>query len=99
MAKSSSLLENRVAIYRETLGLTQEQLARAVEVSRQTIVAIEGGKYNPSTVLALRLALLFGVTVNDLFVLPELVVAVLSERYHTLIPSASAQRNTGKRQM
>jgi putative transcriptional regulator len=80
MAKGASLLENQVATYREAFGLTQAQLAKAIEVSRQTIVAIEGGRYSPSTELALRLSLLFGVLVNALFMLPDCVVAALSEQ-------------------
>jgi putative transcriptional regulator len=95
MAKGPSLLENQVAAYRESLGLTQAQLARIVEVSRQTIVSIEGGQYNPSTVLALRLALLFGVTVNDVFLLPGSAVADLRERYRTLTRPDSGQAKSG----
>ena len=51
--------------------MTQLDLADRVRVSRQTIVAIEQGKFNPSTVLALRLAQVFGVSVNDIFELEE----------------------------
>lgn len=54
--------------------MTQEELARASDVSRQTIGAIEKGDYNPSTVLALRLSKLLGVSVAELFWLPEGVV-------------------------
>jgi putative transcriptional regulator len=59
-----------VAQLRMEMGITQEQLAQAADVSRQTIVAIEGGTYSPSTVLALRLSLLLDVPVNALFMLP-----------------------------
>ena len=48
--------------------LTQEQLAERVDVTRQTINAIEQGKYSPSLELAFRLAGLFGVTIEDLFI-------------------------------
>jgi putative transcriptional regulator len=99
MAKAPSLLENQVAAYRESLGLTQEHLARVVEVSRQTIVSIEGGQYNPSTVLALRLALLFGVTVNDLFMLPGSAVADLRERSCTLTRPDLGQAKSGNPSM
>jgi len=51
--------------------LTQSGLAEKAGVSRQTIHAIESGKYIPSTVLALRLSELFGCTVNELFILEE----------------------------
>ena len=51
--------------------LTQEQLAERVDVTRQTINAIEQGKYSPSLELAFRLAGLFGVTIEDLFIYEE----------------------------
>ena len=51
--------------------MTQQQLAEAVGVSRQTINAIETGKYVPSTVLALKIARIFDKQVNDIFSLEE----------------------------
>jgi putative transcriptional regulator len=51
--------------------MTQEELARQVGVSRQTIVAIEGGMYNPSVGLAIRIANVFGVPVEEAFLLDE----------------------------
>jgi putative transcriptional regulator len=51
--------------------MTQEQLAEALGVSRQTINAIEKNKYLPSTLLSLKMSALFGMTVNDLFILEE----------------------------
>ena len=51
--------------------MTQEELARRVDVSRQTIVAIEGGKYPPSVGLALRIANVFGVPVEEAFLLDK----------------------------
>jgi len=47
--------------------MTQQQLAEKAEVSRQTIIAIEGGKYSPSLELAFRIAHAFGVQINDVF--------------------------------
>ena len=47
--------------------LTQEQLAEKVGVTRQTIIAIEGGKYAPSLELAFKIALVFGVPLQDVF--------------------------------
>ena len=85
MGRLRSELENKVALFRQARGLTQEQLAQAVEVSRQTIVAIEGGSYCPSTVLALRLSLILAVPVNDLFTLPELAAKDLVERRERLL--------------
>ncbi len=70
MSKLPPELENSLASYRKARGLTQGQLAQAARVSRQTIVAIERGDYSPSTVLALRLALLLDTVVEQLFALP-----------------------------
>lgn len=47
--------------------MTQQQLAEKAEVSRQTIIAIEGGKYSPSLELAFRIAHAFGVQINEVF--------------------------------
>jgi putative transcriptional regulator len=52
-------------------GLTQQELADRVGVTRQTIISIEKGKYSPTVGLALRLARAFGVTVEELFELEE----------------------------
>ncbi|MDD5252009.1 MAG: helix-turn-helix transcriptional regulator [Patescibacteria group bacterium] len=49
-------MKTRISEYRQKLGLTQEQLAQAVGVSRQTIIALEQGRYNPSLQLAYRVA-------------------------------------------
>lgn len=62
-------MKNNIKIYRVKHNLTQAQLAEKVKVSRQTINAIETGKYVPSTVLALKIASVFGVDVKDIFVL------------------------------
>lgn len=56
---------------REQRTLTQEELARAVHVSRQTINALETGRYRPSTLLALKLASVLDTSVEDLFSLEE----------------------------
>jgi len=60
-------VENQLKVYRAKHDLTQEELAIEVGVSRQTINAIETGKYNPSLELALELTAYFGVRVEDLF--------------------------------
>jgi len=63
---------NRVRYYRFTSGeMSQADLADRVGVSRQTIVAVEKGNYNPSVELALRLARVLTTTVESLFVLVE----------------------------
>ena len=56
---------------REERDMTQQELADKTGVTRQTIVAIEQGKFNPSTVLALKMARVFGVTIEALFELEE----------------------------
>jgi len=61
-------VRNRVRQYRrQHHDMTQEELADRVGVTRQTIISIEKGRYNPSVELALRLARAFGVSVEDLF--------------------------------
>lgn len=62
---------NTIRIERAVQRLTQQQLAEKVQVSRQTIHAIEAGKYVPSTVLALKLSAVFGKNVNEIFMLEE----------------------------
>ncbi len=57
--------------YRLRRGITQEELAKALGVTRQTIIAIEKGKYLPSLPLALKIAKFFGVHVEDIFKLVE----------------------------
>ena len=64
-------MENRVRELRERNGLTQEQLASRVGVSRQTIISIETGRYNPSLVLAYKLAKNFGRSIEDVFIFSE----------------------------
>jgi putative transcriptional regulator len=67
-----NVLENKLREFRFNRDqITQEELANALGVSRQTILAIEHGKFNPSVVLALRLALFFGARVEEIFILKE----------------------------
>lgn len=65
-------LVNVIREHRVVRHLTQDDLAKLVGVSRQTIVALEKGDYTPSTLLALRLARVFGVAVEDLFSIESL---------------------------
>ncbi len=60
-------INNSIKEYRTAKNMTQEDLAAAVGVSRQTIIAMEKGNYTPSLTLALQLARVFKVTVEDLF--------------------------------
>lgn len=64
-------MENRIRVARAERRLTQQQLADAVGVSRQTINAIESGKFVPSTVLALKIAHTFQKPVEEIFQLEE----------------------------
>lgn len=64
-------MRNNIKVERAKKDMTQEQLAEALGVSRQTINAIEKNKYLPSTLLALKMSNLFGLTVNELFILEE----------------------------
>ena len=65
-------MKNNIKVQRAIHNLTQQDLAERIGVSRQTINALEAGKYVPSTVLALKLAKLFDKTVNEIFELePE----------------------------
>jgi len=65
------IIKNRVAELRKQAGLTQEQLGDKVGVSRQTIISLENGKYNPSITLAHRLAVVFGGAIEDVFIFEE----------------------------
>ena len=61
-------MENRVRSFREDKGWSQGELARRLGVSRQTVNAVETDKYDPSLPLALRMAVLFAVPVEQLFI-------------------------------
>lgn len=60
-------MKNNVKELRKARGLRQEDLAAALGVTRQTIIAIENNKYDPTLELAMRLSAFFGVSVNDMF--------------------------------
>ena len=62
-----AVITNKVNEYRSKAGLTQEELAVKVGVTRQTIIAIERGNYTPSVLLALKLSKVFSVPVETLF--------------------------------
>ena len=64
-------MKNRVRELRTEAGMTQQQLADLVHVSSRTIISLEKGQYNPSLLLAYRLALVFGTTVEELYCLEE----------------------------
>ena len=60
-------MRNKLKVYRAMRELTQEQLAEKIGVSRQTVIAIESNKYLPSLGLAFKIASLFGVAIEDIF--------------------------------
>ncbi len=64
-------MKNNIKVERAIKGLTQEDLAKKVSVSRQTINAMEANKYVPSTVLALKIAREFGKPVEEIFMLEK----------------------------
>jgi hypothetical protein len=64
-------MKNNIRVSRAEMRVTQQQLAESVGVSRQTINAIEGGRFIPSTVLAIKIARFFGKTVESVFSLEE----------------------------
>jgi putative transcriptional regulator len=64
-------MKNRLEELRIQNGWTQQMLADKVDVSRQTIISLESGRYNPSILLAFRLASLFKLKIEDLFLYSE----------------------------
>jgi putative transcriptional regulator len=65
------LMENRLRVLRATRSWSQQDLAERLEVSRQSVNAIETGKYDPSLPLAFRIAELFGLAIEEIFVPPS----------------------------
>lgn len=64
-------MKNRLEELRTQRGIRQDELAAALKVSRQTISSLENGRYNPSILLAMKLARFFGVTVEEMFIYEE----------------------------
>lgn len=64
-------MKNNIRVERAIKNITQKELADIISVSRQTVNAIETGKYVPSTILALKIAKFFGKSVEDIFVLED----------------------------
>ncbi|MFA6612005.1 MAG: helix-turn-helix transcriptional regulator [Dehalococcoidales bacterium] len=65
------MLKNRLEEIRKAKGIKQEDLALALEVSRQTIGSLENGRYNPSIVLAFKIARYFGLSIEEVFIYQE----------------------------
>ncbi len=64
-------MKNNLEALRKARGIKQEELAEALEVSRQTIGSLENGRYNPSILLAFKIARYFGLTIEDIFIYEE----------------------------
>lgn len=64
-------MNNKIKEYRIIKDITQDDLAKAVDVTRQTIISLEGGRYNASLILAHKLAVFFGVAIEELFIFEE----------------------------
>lgn len=61
-------MRNRLEEIRKSHGIKQEELAGALEVSRQTIGALENGRYNPSIILAFKIARYFNMSIEEIFI-------------------------------
>ncbi len=64
-------MENRIEELRKTRGVRQDELAKVLGVSRQTISSLENGRYNPSILLAHKIARYFGLSIEEVFVFEE----------------------------
>ncbi|MGL9728606.1 helix-turn-helix transcriptional regulator [Enterococcus sp. DIV0756] len=64
-------MKNRLEEMRKARGIKQEELAVSLEVSRQTIGSLENGRYNPSILLAFKIARYFDVSIEDIFIYEE----------------------------
>lgn len=64
-------MNNRIEAIRRERGIRQEDFARSMGVSRQTISSLENGRYNPSILLAHKIARYFGMTIEEVFVFDE----------------------------
>lgn len=64
-------MDNRIRELREQLSLTQIDFAKMLEVSRQTVISLENGKYNPSLPLAYKIAKVFNKTIEEVFIFEE----------------------------
>ena len=64
-------MKNRLEEIRNSKGINQEELARALSVSRQTISSLENGRYNPSIMLAFKISKYFSMAIEDIFIYEE----------------------------
>ena len=68
---SEVLMKNRISELRKARSMTQQDLADLLGVTRQTIISLEGGRYNPSIMLAFKLARAFDLHIEDIFIYEE----------------------------
>lgn len=64
-------MKNNLEKIRKENGITQEELAKALEVSRQTVGSLENGRYNPSIILAFKIARFFNLSIEEIFIYEE----------------------------
>lgn len=64
-------MKNKLEEIRKERGITQEELAKILEVSRQTVGSLENGRYNPSIILAFKIARYFEMAIEDIFIYEE----------------------------
>ncbi|MBF1184060.1 MAG: helix-turn-helix transcriptional regulator [[Eubacterium] sulci] len=64
-------MKNRLEEIRKEKGITQEELANTLEVSRQTVGSLENGRYNPSIILAFKIARFFNLSIEEIFIYEE----------------------------
>lgn len=64
-------MKNRIEEIRKEKGIRQEEFAKSMGVSRQTISSLENGRYNPSIILAYKIAQYFGMTIEEVFIFEE----------------------------
>ena len=64
-------MKNRIEEIRKARGITQDEFAKSMKVSRQTISSLENGRYNPSILLAYNIAKYFGMAIEDVFIFDE----------------------------
>ena len=64
-------MKNKIEAIRKELGIRQEEFAKALGVSRQTISSLENGRYNPSILLAHKIARYFGMTIEEVYIFDE----------------------------
>lgn len=64
-------MKNKIENIRKEQGVLQDEMAKALGVSRQTISSLENGRYNPSIMLAYKIAKYFGLTIEEVFVFEE----------------------------